>query len=366
MKKNTILFIILSLFFITAQAHDIFTSTDTTSIMSEPKLYNSKSHEVMLKKSLASHPDYAALKMLYDTLSGTSWTTNTGWLSGCDPCEGNAGNPWHGINCEDISGTKRVTSIILNTNNLQGQWTNVDLSTLAELKVIILFENNITGGWNNFLNGLSKLTILNLNENLNLGGSLPSDIGLYFPDMEQLRFWKTNLSGEIPSSIGLMQNLTGLSLDNNNLSGGIPATFANLKNLTAIWLKSNNMSGCYHPTLRNLCGITGDISTGNNFNADWSEFCSYDAGTCCYEDVKFQGNGGGLLSGAYSIIPTYGSVPSGIYQGNSTTEFHFGNQVENNADVTVRGSSTIILEDGFEVPVGAVLQVENIGCIVNY
>ena len=61
-------------------------------------------------------PDYQPLVDLYNATNGPGWTNNTGWLSGCDPCTGNGGNPWFGVTCSN----GRVIRIGLPTNNLSG------------------------------------------------------------------------------------------------------------------------------------------------------------------------------------------------------------------------------------------------------
>ena len=69
------------------------------------------------------------------------------------------------------------------------------------------------------------------------------------------------LSGEIPSEIWEMTNLTELRLNNNQLTGEIPPEIGNLTNLIYLNLKWNQLSGqipytiCNLNTNSNFCGL---------------------------------------------------------------------------------------------------------------
>ena len=63
------------------------------------------------------------------------------------------------------------------------------------------------------------------------------------------------LSGEIPSELGSLSNLTTLHLYGNELSGEIPAELGNLSNLTTLGLQSNELSGEIPPELGSLSNL---------------------------------------------------------------------------------------------------------------
>ena len=46
-----------------------------------------------------SQSEYQALVDLYNATSGASWRTQTGWMSGTDPCYLNATSTWWGVGC---------------------------------------------------------------------------------------------------------------------------------------------------------------------------------------------------------------------------------------------------------------------------
>ncbi|KAM7470163.1 hypothetical protein LguiA_008346 [Lonicera macranthoides] len=73
----------------------------------------------------------------------------------------------------------------------------------------------------------------------------------YESQVDEKEAWKENnlnlagcgFTGPIPDSIGSLQQLVFLSLNNNGLSGSIPASFGNLTNLYWLDLASNRLSG---------------------------------------------------------------------------------------------------------------------------
>ncbi|XVF37073.1 hypothetical protein REPUB_Repub19eG0114100 [Reevesia pubescens] len=76
----------------------------------------------------------------------------------------------------------------------------------------------------------------------NLTGTLPSELGL-LQGLYSLNLSHNNLSGKIPSSIGNMSLLESLDLSYNNLSGEIPTALTSLDSLTTLSLSYNNLSG---------------------------------------------------------------------------------------------------------------------------
>ncbi|MFL2983510.1 MAG: leucine-rich repeat domain-containing protein [Candidatus Neomarinimicrobiota bacterium] len=76
----------------------------------------------------------------------------------------------------------------------------------------------------------------------NLSGSIPSEIGL-LTNLMYLNLSANNLSGSIPLELGNLINLNYLYLQNNNLSGSIPSTLGGLVNLKRLKLYSNQLTG---------------------------------------------------------------------------------------------------------------------------
>ncbi|PRQ48749.1 putative protein kinase RLK-Pelle-LRR-XII-1 family [Rosa chinensis] len=116
---------------------------------------------------------------------------------------------------------------------------------------------------------MSTITGLDLNLN-QLSGSLPTDIGLALPKLEEFYAGGNHLSGVIPKSISNASELRRIELGLNSFSGFIPTTLCLLTNLERLSLFSNNLTidtstpevnifSCL-PNLRNL----SVLSVGSN------------------------------------------------------------------------------------------------------
>ncbi|XVF64422.1 hypothetical protein PTKIN_Ptkin09bG0168100 [Pterospermum kingtungense] len=99
----------------------------------------------------------------------------------------------------------------------------------------------------------------------NLSGNLPSELGL-LRGLYALNLSHNRLSGNIPSSIGDMRLLESLDLSYNNLSGEIPTTLTLLDALATLNLSYNNLSGKI-PTGPHFDTLSGDglAYIGNKF-----------------------------------------------------------------------------------------------------
>jgi len=105
-----------------------------------------------------------------------------------------------------------------------------------------------------------RLTELNCNydlanesalDDLGLSGPIPSSIG----NLENLNFlWleENYLNGPIPAEIGNLEELKYLILHFNELSGSIPSELGNLYNLEILKLDNNNLTGLIPETICNL------------------------------------------------------------------------------------------------------------------
>ncbi len=141
-------------------------------------------------------------------------------------------------------------------------WAGVRLNENQCVDSLVIKEGNLNGTLSLSIGNLSELKIFSLAENY--------------------------ISGTIPSTIGNLTNLTFLSLAENNFTGNIPPELGNLSNLEFLELSRNQLSGCYAENLKNLCdqltSHPSSISSSNNFDASWEDFCSTNEGIC-FEDL---------------------------------------------------------------------------------
>ncbi len=61
-----------------------------------------------------------------------------------------------------------------------------------------------------------------------------------------------NITGTIPTEIGLMTELVSVSMTNATLSGSLPTELGNLVNLRRLWLYNNKLTGSIPPVLNQL------------------------------------------------------------------------------------------------------------------
>ncbi|KAL6842611.1 hypothetical protein ACP4OV_027455 [Aristida adscensionis] len=243
-----------------------------------------------------------------DDLSGLhgiagSWNTKLSSWSGIDPC----GGSWIGISCTG----NRVTSITLSTLGLSGTLSG-DIQSLSELqyltaiqgfmkiallsKIIVsaqpsssrlryimitkthasceqsLNNNKFNGPIPRSLGRIANLNWLDLANNT-LTGELPVfngiDTGLDNLTNAKHLLLDNNFSGSIPPTLGLLDKLEVLRLDNNYLTGLVPATIANLTRLQELHLANNNFTGPL-PDLTGLKSLCFVDMSNNSFNSSFN------------------------------------------------------------------------------------------------
>ena len=72
------------------------------------------------------------------------------------------------------------------------------------------------------------------------------------------------LTGEIPTELGSLSNLQGLSLSDNRLTGEIPPELGGLSNLTELWLQGNQLTGEIPTQFGNLSNLDRAGYLGEN------------------------------------------------------------------------------------------------------
>ncbi|GAB3707639.1 hypothetical protein GCM10027592_41970 [Spirosoma flavus] len=212
--------------------------------------------------TVTNSPDYQPLVDLYNATNGANWTNKTGWLSGCDPCTGNGGQPWFGLACRN----GRVSQIVLYNNNLVGNLP-ASLSALTGLQVLQINGNpGLSGIIPAGLSNLTALVRLELDANA-LTGGIPVELGS-LTNLQRLVLSSNQLTGNIPVELGSLTNLQRLFLSNNQLTGGIPASLGSLTNLQVLYLNDNQLGGSIPVELGSLANLqvlylNGNQLTGN-------------------------------------------------------------------------------------------------------
>ncbi|KAG8369269.1 hypothetical protein BUALT_Bualt15G0133900 [Buddleja alternifolia] len=135
----------------------------------------------------------------------------------------------------------------LSSNSLSGPIPQ-ELGKLTSLQFLFLNTNGLSGTIPQQLANLSSLQVLCLQDNL-LNGSIPLQLGSLV-SLQQLRIGgNPYITGEIPSQLGLLTNLTTFGAAATGLSGVIPPTFGNLINLETLALYDTDVFGSIPPEL---------------------------------------------------------------------------------------------------------------------
>ena len=175
-----------------------------------------------------------ALEALYTTTNGSSWTENTRWLTSDHICT------WFGVKCHDGA----LVSLALNSNNLDGDLSTVDLTSLVNLNMVNLYYNSLTGDMSTVI------------------GYLPTSI-VY------LRLYGNGFTGTIPAGIASFSALFDLNLSANQLSGDIAVVFSNLPvGISNLDLRYNNFFGTIPPAAASLTGLWTLDLTKNLLSGD--------------------------------------------------------------------------------------------------
>lgn len=127
-----------------------------------------------------------------------------------------------------------------NLNEPVAQWHGVTLVDNKVTAISMLF-NNLEGNIPQSIGNLENLKVLELPFN-KLSGEIPTTIG-NLKNLEILVFNGNNLTGGIPASVGSMESLKKLHLSSNLLSGNVPISVSNLRELELLNVFDNNLSG---------------------------------------------------------------------------------------------------------------------------
>ncbi|KAJ4716917.1 Receptor-like kinase [Melia azedarach] len=163
--------------------------------------------------------------------------------------------------------------------------SNAEGDALNALKTNLADPNSVLQSWDPTLvnpctwfhvtcNSENSVTRVDLG-NANLSGQLVSQLGL-LQNLQYLELYSNNISGRIPEELGNLTNLVSLDLYLNKLNGPIPSTLGKLTKLRFLRLNNNSLSGGIPMLLTNVTSLqvldlsnnnlTGDIPTNGSFS----------------------------------------------------------------------------------------------------
>jgi len=178
------------------------------------------------------------LYTFFKTANGESWTNNDQWLSDDDGASTTVCS-WFGITCTDEG---FVNGIKLSDNNVGGPALVSELGLLGPtLGNLQLDGNDITGSIPSEIGLLSSLERLYMHYGA-LTGTIPTEMGA-MESLTHLIFDFNDLTGTIPSEMGKLINLKRLDLAYNFLTSTIPTELGKLSNLTTVYCQNNMLTG---------------------------------------------------------------------------------------------------------------------------
>ncbi|XP_011028451.1 PREDICTED: probable leucine-rich repeat receptor-like protein kinase At5g49770 isoform X2 [Populus euphratica] len=169
------------------------------------------------------------------------------------------------------------------------------IGSLQLLEILELNSNRFTGSIPHSIGNLSKLVVLDLFNNL-LDGSIPVSSGntsgldmlvnalhfhlgrnrfsgaipneLFRSDMTLIHvlLHDNNLTGSIPSTLGLVHTLQAVRFEGNSLTGPVPSNLNNLINVTTLILSNNKFTGPV-PNLTGMAYLSYLDLSNNSFDA---------------------------------------------------------------------------------------------------
>lgn len=169
-----------------------------------------------------------------------SWLRSDGWLIDKNECN------WYGVECAArLEGDELHEQVVLGLN---------------------LSNNALNGTLPTHIGLLNNLSVLDLNNNNDLRGRIPSTI-YSLTQLHHFRAANNKLEWTLPSKIGFLTNLKSLDLSHNKFIGAIPSELGLLLSLESLNLSSNRF---YEPIpfeigqLRNIqsLNLSHNVLTG--------------------------------------------------------------------------------------------------------
>ncbi|XP_065850330.1 receptor-like protein 7 [Euphorbia lathyris] len=171
---------------------------------------------------------------------------------------------------------KELVEALTNLTELKLSGVNISshvpqsLSNLTSLTSLLLKECSLQGEFPGAIFKLPNLCFLSLQNNPDLTGYLP-EFEVASP-IEMLALDGTNISGQLPVSIGNLRSLSYFSASGCSFGGPIPSSIGNLTKLNYLELSVNYFAGNIPSSLGNLLQLTFLALNSNNFSSstlDW-------------------------------------------------------------------------------------------------
>ncbi|KAI3509117.1 hypothetical protein L1887_24143 [Cichorium endivia] len=171
---------------------------------------------------------------------------------------------------DTIGSLRKLVFLGLNSNSFTG-YIPPSIGNLDNLSWLDLSANKLqgpipvsNGTTTSGLDKLKKAKHFHLGDN-QLSGDIRSELFSSNMTLVHVIFNNNQLSGTIPSSIGLVGTLQAIRLDSNSLNGAVPQSITNLTSVRTLYLSNNNLNGPV-PNLTGMNSLRYVDMSNNSFD----------------------------------------------------------------------------------------------------
>ncbi|KAI3685923.1 hypothetical protein L1987_79592 [Smallanthus sonchifolius] len=178
-------------------------------------------------------------------------------------------NYLHGSVTDDLNKCSRLTYLDLGNNLFSGVMPQI--SSLNGLLYLYLNNSGLSGTfpWGS-LESMRGLVVLSVGDNPFDETPFPKQL-LKLTNLTWLYMANCSIGGQIPAGIGELKELINLEISSNYITGEIPTEISKLLKLWQLELYANNLTGKLPVGLRNLTNLHFFDASTNHLQGDLSE-----------------------------------------------------------------------------------------------
>ncbi|GAV77368.1 Pkinase domain-containing protein/LRR_1 domain-containing protein [Cephalotus follicularis] len=171
---------------------------------------------------------------------------------------------------DTIGSLQRLIYLSLNSNSFSGP-IPASIGNLSNLYWLDLADNKLDGtipvshGTTPGLDNLVNTKHFHFGQN-ELSGTIPPNLFSSNMTLIHVLFESNQLTGSLPSTLGLVQTLEAVRFDRNQLSGPVPSNINNLTNVNELFLSNNRLTGLV-PNLTGMILLQYLDMSNNSFDA---------------------------------------------------------------------------------------------------
>ncbi|GAB2283983.1 hypothetical protein Dimus_018464, partial [Dionaea muscipula] len=170
---------------------------------------------------------------------------------------------------DSIGSLKQLAYLSLNSNSFNGN-IPASIGNLTKLYWLDLSDNQLTGSIPVSNATMPGLDILVHTKHFHFGqnklsGTIPARLFTSMMTLIHVLFDNNQLTGSIPSTLGLVQSLEAVRFDGNSLTGNVPLNITNITSLQVLILSNNQLGGPI-PDLTGLDNLNYVDLSNNTFD----------------------------------------------------------------------------------------------------